>query len=232
MASDTICIGQRQACALRATRLGSDCSPVEGEDNAVVTTALVTANLDPDIEEGTNFEPKNACDEILWTAEEPSKIKRLTGDIELGVFDYELIELLTDCSLLVGAAGSPWEDKNIGVAYPGPQTASTYGVALEIWVKAQATGNTGPCGPAGTHPPYIRHVFPRVLLTPSGRTFENDVAMFRASMKASANSQWGEGPWGDWPATTGIPSTSPHAEFFDDALPATACGYIEVPAGS
>ena len=50
MASSVICIGQRQACALRVTRLDSDCTPAVGADNAVVTTALVTMNLDPEIE--------------------------------------------------------------------------------------------------------------------------------------------------------------------------------------
>lgn len=232
MASNTICLGKRQSCAVRATRLGADCAPVEGADNAVVTSALITGNLDPDVEEGATFEPKNACDEILWTAEEPDKTKRYTGQIELGIFDYELIELLTDAAIIVGASGGPWAGKNIGVAYPGPTTASTYGVALEFWVKASGTGNAGPCGPAGTNPPYVRHVFPRVLLTPGGVTFENDVQMFSATMKASANSQWDEGPWGDWQGEDGMPVDSPHAEFFDDSLPTTGCGYIAVPAGS
>lgn len=231
MASNTICIGQRQACALRVTRLGSDCAPVTGADNAVVTTALVTMNLDPEIEEGTTYEPKNACDSILWTAEEQDKIKRYTGEGELGVWDYELIELMTDASLMVADAGSPWtSSENFGIEMPGPTTASTPGVALEVWTKGQATGNEGPCGPAGTHPPYVRHVFPRVLIRPGGRTFENDVAMFTFSMKASANPQWGSGPWGDWHAASDLSGDTPYAQFWDDALPATACGYIAVPA--
>lgn len=229
MASTGICIGQRQACAVRATRLDSDCTPAGGEDNAVVTTALVTLSLDPEIEEGTVYEPKNACDSILWTAQEPDKIKRFTGDGEMGVWDYELIELMTDCAVILGDGSSPWSGDVIGIEYPGPDTASGDGVALEIWTKANAVGSSGPCGPAGTHPPYIRHVLPRVLVRPGSRTFENDAAMFSFSIKAEANPQWGEGPWGDWQGAIGISATSPYAQFYDDALPETACGYIEVP---
>lgn len=230
MASSVICIGQRQACALRVTRLDADCTPAVGADNAVVTTALVTMNLDPEIEEGTVFEPKNACDDILWTAENPDKIKRYTGDGEFGVWDYELIELMTDAALLLGAVSSPWSGDVVGIAHPGPSTPSGDGVGLEIWVKASGTGTAGTCGPAATHPPYIRHVFPRVLIRPGGRTFENDAAMFNFSMKASSNANWGDGPWGDWVPSVPLPDDSPHIEFYDEELPTTACGYISVPA--
>jgi hypothetical protein len=49
-------------------------------------------------------------------------------------------------------------------------------------------------------------------------------------MKASTNQNWGSGPWGDWIPSVDLPDDSPHIEFYDDALPTTACGYIAVPA--
>lgn len=229
MATSGICIGQRQACALRVTRLDSDCTVSVGADNAVVTAGLVTLNLEPEIEEGQVFEPKSACDSILWTAEEPDKIKRYTGDGEIGVWDYELIELMTDAAVVLGDATSPWSGDVIGVSMPGPSTASSNGVGLEIWTKGQGVGATGPCGGAATHPPYVRHVFPRVLIRPGGHTFENDAAMFTFSMKASANPQWGNGPWNDWQPASNMPADSPYIQFYDDALPTTQCGYITVP---
>jgi len=231
MASDTICLGERQACALRATRLNDDCTVAEGEDNAVVTAALMTLTASPEVEEGTTYQPKNACDDIRWTAEEPDNIIRYTGDGEMTDFDNELIELLTDSALFTGAVGTPWEGMNIGTGMPGPDTPANPGVALEIWVKNAVVGSEGPCGPAGSHPPFTRYVFPRVRIRPGDRTFSNDPATFAFSIKASPNPQWGEGPWGDWQPAEEI-GNYPYVRFWDDALPETGCGYIEVPAGS
>jgi hypothetical protein len=233
MASDTICLGERQACAIRATRLNEDCTVAEGEDNAVVTAALVTLTASPEVEEGTSYQPKNACDDIRWTAEEPDNIIRYTGDGELSDFDNELIELLTDAALLTGATGTPWEGMNIGRAMPGPDTPAGAGVALEIWVKNAVVGSGGgPCGPAGTHPPFTRYVFPKVTVRPGDRTFSIDAGTFAFAIKASPNPNWGEGPWGDWQPAESMPEDAPYAAFWDDALPETGCGYIEVPAGS
>lgn len=232
MASNTICLGERQACAIRATRLNADCTAAEGDDNAVVTAALMTLTLSPEVEEGTTYQPKNACDDIRWTAQEADNIVRYTGDGEFTDFDPELIELLTDAALMTGAAGTPWEGMNIGNAMPGPNTPASPGVALELWVKNAVVGSDGPCGPEDTHPPYTRHVLGRVRVRPGDRTFNNDAASFAFSIKVEANPQWGEGPWGDWQAAEAMPDDSPWVSFWDDTLPDVGCGYVEVPAGS
>src|SRR6478735_6329807 len=153
MASNNVaCIGQRSACAVRATRLGPDCSPVTGAANmTVVAESLVTMTATPDVEEGTKYEPKDACGRLVFTAADPDVIKRWTLDIELVLWDPELIEIMTDSTLLVGSGSSPWSGKSVGVLTPGPQTAQGNGVALEIWAKT-ATGS-GVCGPAATTPP-------------------------------------------------------------------------------
>ena len=65
-------IGELQACIVRAARLDSDCSPTGGVNGGIVTAALVTLTADPDIEEGTNYEQKNACGDILFT--DPSNL--------------------------------------------------------------------------------------------------------------------------------------------------------------
>lgn len=231
MASSVICIGQRQACALRATRLNADCTPAEGADNAVVTAALATLTLEPQVEEGQTFNPPNACGDYLWSAEDPDRILRYTGDGELVLYDYELIELMTDSALLTGAVGTPWAGDNAGVAYPGPASTPSPGVCLEIWVKNAGVGDEGPCGPSDSHPPYTRYVLYRCRVRPGGRTFNGEASMFTFSIKVGPNPQWGTGPWGDWNVTQ-TPDINPVAQFYDDALPDTGCGYIEVPAGS
>lgn len=225
--NDVVCIGQRSACVIRATRLDNTCKPVHGVNNAVVTAALITATATPDVEAGQKFEPKNACGELLFTAEDPDIIKRYQYTMELGLWDFELYELLTGSTVIVGASDGPWPGKAIGNATPGPQTPAIDGVALEIWVKT-AIGQ-GPCGPTGTHPPYVRHIFPRLRLRPDARTFANDVANAAFAGEATANEAWDD-PFADYQGEGALDVTTPYAWFYDDTLPDVGCGYIDVPA--
>lgn len=227
---ESICVGQAKACALRATRLNTDCTPATGAGNGVCTAALVTLNADPEVEEGAKFNPKNACGDILWGAEEDDKILRYTGDFEFGLWDFELIELLTNAALGVGAVGSPWDGDNAGLFMPGPNTPSSPGVGLEIWVPNFGVGDAGQCGPAATHPPYTRYVFPMVKVRPGGRTFNGEAAMFSGSIKISPNPNWSNGPYADWGLTTSFTEEpdKAYAMFYDDELPETSCGYISV----
>jgi hypothetical protein len=225
MATNSVaCIGQRSACAVRATRLGPDCAPATGTGtDFVVTTALMTFSATPDVEEGTKFEPKNACGDLLWTAADQDIVKRWTVEFEFGLFDYELAEILTDSTAIIGGATSPWVGKTIGIESPGPNTDQGNGVALEIWVKTAT--DQGVCGDVSQNPPLVRHVFPRCLIRLNDRTFENDVATFKFSGTAETNVLWGFGPYGDFPGAAPLSGDTPYAQFLDTVLPDATCGY-------
>lgn len=225
----TICIAERSVCAIRAVRLGSDCAPLTGATDGAVSAALVTMNVTSDVQEGTKFEPTDGCGRLLYTAEDPDIIKRKNITLDLGMVDFEMIELLTDSTVILGATGGDYDGQVIGIAEPGPSTTQGYGIGLEVWTKT-AFG-TGACAADGSNPPYIRHVFPRVFLRPADRTFENAPANFSLAGTANANPQWGEGPWGDWPAEGDLEAGTPHARFFDTDIPEAVCGYI-TPGGS
>lgn len=232
MASANIaCIGQRSACALRVTRLGLDCAPVGGPNNAFVTAAIVTMTATPDVQAGTRFEPQNGCGDIMWAAVDPDILKRYTFTLELGSYDFEGFELLTDATLILGSSGSLWPSKAVGIEMPGTQSVHSNGVALEIWTKT-AFG-VGPCGAASTNPPYVQHIFPRVLAVPGARTFANAEANAVFDGSAESNPSWKAGPWGDFPGPSGgISGNTPYAQFVTAALPTTGCGFIDVPLGS
>ena len=230
MASNNVtCIAERSACVLRATRLGSDCTPLTGATDGALTTAIATINLSPDVEEGTRYEPKDACGRILYSASDPDIVKRYNITIDLHMVDFELYELLTDGQLLLGKTGTTWDGQVVGVSAPGATTAQGYGVGLEIWTKTAS--DTGVCGPASTNPPYIRHVLPRVMLRPADRTFEGAAATNSFAGTAEANLSWDEGPWGDWMAEDPMPADSPWVRFYDDTVPASSCGFV-TPSGS
>lgn len=217
------CIGQHSVCAVRATRLGADCTPLTGASNTVVTAGFMTLNLTPDVEAGTRFEPKNGCGKVLWVASEPDVIKRYNIDGEMAVFDVELDELLTDASLIMGKTGGTWATKAIGLSMPGPSTAQGSGVALEIWTK---TGSgDGSCGTSAEVPPYTRHVLPHCTLRPNDRAFALDVATFKVTGVAEQNSLWGVGPYGSEADPASVDTLSPYYWIYDTALPVAGCGY-------
>lgn len=230
MASNNVtCIAERSACAIRVTRLDSDCSPLTGQTDGAIATAIATINLSPDVEEGTRYEPKDACGRIVYSDSDPDIIKRYNVTIDLHMVDFELYELMTDGSLMMGKSGTDWAGKTIGVTAPGATTSQGYGIGLEIWTKT-ASGS-GVCGPADENPPFIRHVLPRVFLRPADRTFEGAEATNSFAGVAEANVAWGEGPWGDWMAEDPMASDSPWGRFYDLTVPAAACGYV-TPSGS
>ena len=228
--NNVVCIAERSACVIRATRLGSDCTPLTGPTDGALATAIATMTLSPDVEEGTRYEPKDACGRIVYSTSDPDIVKRYTVNLELHLVDFEMYELLTDGALMLGKTGTEWEGKVVGVTAPGATTTQGYGVGLELWTKTAS--DQGVCGPADTNPPYVRHVLPRVKLRPGDRTFDGTPATNTFVGVAEANLAWNEGPWGDWMAEDPMPADTPWARFYDLDLPVGSCGFVQPGASS
>lgn len=228
--ANVACIAERSVCAIRATRLGDDCAPLTGPTDGAIAVAVATINVTSDVEEGTKFEPKDGCGRIMYTAEDPDVIKRKNLTIELGFVDFELLELVTDSTLILGAEGGDYEGLVIGIEEPGATTTQGNGIALEVWTKT-AFG-TGACGEDGANPNWIRHVFPRVFLRPGDRTMENAPANVSLVGTSNSNPQWID-VWGDYPGEGALSGTSPHFKFFDPfGPPDSECGYVQPGATS
>lgn len=232
--ANVACIAERSVCAIRATRLDDDCTPLTGPTDGAVALAIATINATAEVQEGTAFEPVDGCGRTVYSARNPDVVRRKNITMELHLQDFELIELLTDSSLILGAADGPWPGLVIGINEPGANTESKPGVALEIWTKT-AFG-TGDCGEDSEteNPVWMRHTLPKVKLRLGDRTFEDAHATVSFSGFAVANPLWGEGgPWGDWPAEGPLDPSTPHARMFDPLGPPEAnCGYLTPSAGS
>ena len=111
-----VCIGQLNACVVRAARLDSDCTPTGGADGGIITAGLATLTADPEIEEGTVFEPKNGCGDIMYTVTQADKIKRFNLTGEFLFFDYEMMALLFGGSTILGRAAGAYTGQVIGHA--------------------------------------------------------------------------------------------------------------------
>lgn len=232
-----VAIGQLNACVVRAARLDADCQPTGGVNGGIVTTALVTLNADPDIEEGTVFEPKNGCGSILFTYEEENKIKRYNISGEFGFHDYEMMALLFGGTTILGRAGGAYAGKVIGYADKLYSAAPGNGVYLEVITQAIYEG-AGSCVAAGATAPFaVGHIFGKVKLAPGASNFANEVKLLTFSGTGTNNPQLYNGPWNDYPGAGYIPN-SPHVEVgysqaeYAAILATARQGFVDLPAGS
>lgn len=233
-----VCIGQLNACVLRAARLGADCHPSGGADSGIVTAALATLTADPDIEQGQIFEPKNACGTILYTARQEDRIKRYNISGELLFFDYEMMALMFGGSTILGRAAGSFSGKVIGYADRAFNAAPRNGIYLEV-IRQVVTPEGGDCIQAsGTATPAaVGHIFGKCRLIPGSMTFENDVARVTFTGYGEANAWLTNGPWNDYPGTGYIPNSA-HVEVeyssseYNAILAAVTCGHVTLPTGS
>ncbi len=232
-------IGALNACVLRVARLDTDCTPTGGVNGGIVTSALVTLTADPDVEAGTNFEPKNGCGRTLFTYEQESRLKRYNLSGELGLFDWEVMALLFGGDVVLGRSGGAFAGKVIGYSDRLYSAAPRNGVYLEVIQQAVAE-NFGPCGVGGTTavaPVAIGHIFGRAQLTPGSADAGNDVSMVRFSGWGTNNPALTNGPWNDFPGSGYIPNAPKvsvgytQAEY-DAITAAVTVGYRDLPAGS
>lgn len=233
----SVAIGQLNACIVRAARLDADCSPTGGVNGGIVTSALVTLNADPDVEEGTVFEPKNACGDIMFTYEQDDKIKRYNLSGELGFHDYELMALLFGGSTILGRAGGSFAGKVIGYADPLYTAPPRNGVYLEIITTAIYSGSGSCTTSTGTTPVAVGHIFGKAKLTRGASNFANEVKLLTFSGKSTNNPSLFNGPWNDYPGA-GYTPNSPYVEVgysqaeYNAILAAVRDGYSDIPVGS
>lgn len=232
-----VCIGELQACIVRVAALDSDCTPTGGTNGGIVTAGLVTLTADPDVEEGTVYEQKNACGDILYTYEKDDVVKRYNVSGEFGFSDFEMMALLFGGTTILGAAAGAFAGKVIGMADRLYTAGRRNGVYLEVITTAIAEG-AGDCVVSGAATPAaIGHIFGKVRLTPGSLNFADDIKRVAFTGKATNNPNLFNGPWNDYPGA-GYAANSPHisvgystAEYAAIADLVT-CGYQDLATGS
>lgn len=226
-----VCIGQYQACAIRAHRLNATCVPQTGANNTVTTAALVTMTSTYQVETGQEFGPVAACGERVWRVQDQDKIQQLNITMSLALWDFELLEILTGGALVLGDATSVASGRVIGLADRGPGAGNFVGASMEVYAKA-AIGTGEVCvSSGGLSFGYVRHVYPRVVMRLDSLEHSNntDGLLVNLTGFGFVNPAYGQGPLNDWPGTANIPGTAPHAQAFMRNLPTIACGYQDTP---
>ena len=232
-----VAIGQLNACVVRAARLDSDCSVTGGVNGGIVTAALVSLQADPDVEDGTVFEPKNACGNIMFTYEQEDKIKRYNISGEFGFHDYEAMALLFGGTTILGKAGGSFAGKVMGYADRLYSAPPRNGVYLEVITTAIYAGSGACVASDGSTPVAVGHIFGNCKLSRGSSNFGNEVKRLAFSGKATNNPNLFDGPWNDFPGAGYIPN-SPYVEVgytqaeYNAILAAVHDGYVDLPAGS
>lgn len=230
-------IGELQACIVRAARLDSDCSVTGGVSGGIVTAGLVTLTADPDVEEGTIYEQKNACGDILFTYEKDDKIKRYTISGEFGFSDFEMMALLFGGSTILGKGGGSFAGKVIGYYDPLYTATATNGVYLEVITTAIVQGAGNCASPSATAPYAVGHIFGKAKLRSGTLNFGDEIKRVTFSGKSVNNPNLYDGPWNDYPGAGYTPNSAHIAVGYTQAeynaiAAAVTAGYVDLPTGS
>lgn len=230
-------LGQLNACVLRAARLDADCSPTGGADTGIVTAGLVTLTADPVISEGTAFEQKNACGNVLFSYTEDDKLTGWTFSGELAYTDPEIGAMLFGGSVIAGAAGGSFPGGSIGFSAPLYNAAPRNGTYLEVITTTIQEGAGNCVSSTGATPVAYGHIFGKVKLVLGSITFANDIIRVAFTGKGTNNPNLFDGPWNDYPGAGYVPNTSYAYVGYSSAqyaaiLAAVAPGYKTIPAGS
>jgi hypothetical protein len=224
------CFNSLKLCAMRVIRLDADCTFDTAANNAVVTSAAVSLATTPEYEEGEEFLLENGCGDICVNLKDCDRLKRMNLEMMLCTRDFELIEILTGDSALLGRDLGVLGDystftmgnsrRGIGFQCPGY-------FSLELW--SRVANNQDCFVPVGGEavPQWFRYVYPRATLTLQEVTLENAITEISLSGFSLNNPRWGQGPVSaSFPLAAGIDANTPEAIFLDPAgPPTTQCGW-------
>lgn len=229
------CRGIVGVCTVRFTLLNTACEPVGGDNSFAVVDAV--ANLTMSREYTTIAEiERTACagKVTAWRRPEEKRLKRIGLEGTLELFDPQVHNMLFGTSALTGGSSAPvaWQGKIIGAA-DEIGAADPPRIAMEIWQET-VDPDAEICSTVEGSETRARRVFPLCRLWEADSSdMATDQGMAVGFTGYSvANPNWGSGPHGDWLPDEDLPTTSPHAWFWDNTTPPTAtCGVSNL-AGS
>jgi len=228
---DNHCYGSLQVCRLRVAALTETGAPDSGATNGYISDALIMATLDLQVDEGTEHLQKNGCGDICSRFIDCDKVKGVNVALELCQLDSELIGLLTGAQVFTDVASGD----AIGIELPDLADDCPNGVCLELWTLAwDGSSQATPPSLSGSIA-YWHFVIPKYRPQPSAFTLEDGILAFPLKGPGESNPNITvNGPFDDWDTDVvdqgGIRNSL--GWFLDANLPATTCGYVNVPSAA
>jgi hypothetical protein len=210
-------------CAMRVTRLSSTGAPLTGVNDGYLAKAPVMVTVTPDRETGVELTAQNGCGALCAYYKQQDQLKKYDINFELCDLDNELIEILTEESLITVVGETVGREfRRVGAC----QTTQTVGVALEFWSN-RWDSCAPPTGAAGASP-YWHWFFPRAYLQVGETTMENDFMKVPIEGYLQENPNFDAGVWTENPfPAAAAPLLSMGAVIEDSSIPTAACGYTQ-----
>lgn len=210
-----ICDAAIHLCAVRVTRLDALGHPLAGPNNVYVTDKPIMLTVRPDIEAGQDRVLVGGCDCIVAQYRGYDKLKRFTLELDLGVLEPGLIEMLTGAPAI--HAGTSTDV--IGVSWPvqaSCQDPASPNVAVEGWQDLWEEDHQA------TVYPYVHWVWPSSFWQIGDLTLQNDFNQPRLNGFTRGNPNWNTANiYHDLPSSLGDNG----GFFYDTIRPTAQCGY-------
>lgn len=207
------CLAALHLCRIRATRLHDDGTPMAGPDNVVVSDKPMVLNITPEYEAGVDKTLVGGCDCIIATYRGFDKLKRFTLELDNGLMDPALFELMTGAAVIM-KTGIP-----IGDWFPINQfncsVAAQPNVCFEAWQTGWDEDQV-----SATYP-YIHWIFPSSFWSFGAQTLQDDFTQPKLTAFTRGNANWGLGIYNDLPEA----AQSLGGWFYDTQIPAATCDY-------
>lgn len=207
------CLAAIHLCRIRATRLNPDGSPMSGADNVYVSDKPMVWNVNPNILQGDDKDLVGGCDCLIATYKGYDKLKRFDFELDLGVIEPGLLEMLTGGTAILDT-GVP-----IGVWWPVRQfdcsVQAQPPICFEGWQDAWNDDE-----PDLTWP-YIHWIYPMTFWSIGQYQAQNDFGQPKLTGFSRGSSAWGEGIFGDLPEA----AQALGGGFYSTTIPTAACGY-------
>lgn len=211
------CLAAIHLCAIRVTRLDAVGNPAAGPNNVYVSNKPIQLGMTPVIEAGADRTLVGGCDCLIATYRGYDKLKRFDLELDLGVLEPGLLEMLIGADAILG--GSSGTDP-IGDWWPASQTFAC-GTAPQPNVCFEAWQDGWHDDAQDATYPYIHWIFPSSFWQIAAQTLQNDFLQPKITGFTRGNTVWGTGIYGDLPE-----AAEPLGGFFyTNSRPTGECGY-------
>jgi hypothetical protein len=213
--------------AVRISRLDDDGTPSFGDAEGSLVLCDGISSFEPthELQEGEEFAELDAGGKLCVSFKRPNAVKWTSFNLTVCSWSLTLEEILGVASPVEDAGEIVGTIVNVQAGCAGASDPNA--VAIELWSERID------CTERNTTFPYLRTVLPKALLSPQGWTKENGVSKPVYSGFSLANSNFGDGPWGDLDAVE-LETNWCYGHFLDDALPTCPdpFDYSAMPAGA
>lgn len=205
-------VGAVQTNMIRVTELLDAGYPDAGASNMYVTDNIIEIGSNPNFEAGDDLSQKNGGGVVCVSFKGPDSYKFHDMTATLCELDAELLNLLTGATMVSSGGNVVGSQFQVDPDVPY--------VALEAWQTVVEGGE-----PTGE---YVHWIWPRTRWRQGQTTRNNGILTIPIVGTAFANSNFGRGPAGDYPANM----TAPENWYIDTAIPVASDERQTVSTGS